>query len=154
MLDVQLSYWKRKLHGAPLLLDLATDHTKALVADLQRGTQSFAISKGLSDKLKALGRQEEATLFMVLMATFNLLLHRHTGKDDFVVGTPIANRNRLETEGLIGFFANTLVLRTNLAGNPTFRELVRRVREVCLDAYVYQDLPLNAWSRNYISSEI
>ena len=78
---------------------------------------------------------------MVLVAAFNLLLHRHTGKDDFVVGTPIANRNRLETEGLIGFFANTLVLRTSLAGNPTFRELVRRVREICLEAYVYQDLP-------------
>jgi len=141
VLDVQLSYWKRKLYGAPPLLDLGTDHTRPSSQTFKGAHQTFVLPKGLSDKLKALGRQEEATLFMVLVATFNLLLHRHTGKDDFVVGTPIANRDRLETEGLIGFFANTLVLRTNLAGNPTFRELVRRVRETCLDAYVYQDLP-------------
>ena len=78
---------------------------------------------------------------MTLLAAFKILLHRYTDQDDIVIGTPIANRNRLEIEGLIGFFVNTLVMRTDLSGNPTFRELVRRVREVCLGAYAHQDLP-------------
>ena len=88
-----------------------------------------------------MSRQEGATLFMTLLAAFKVLLHRYTSQDDLVVGTPIANRNRLETEGLIGFFVNALVLRTDLSGNPSFRELLRRVREVCLAAYGHQDLP-------------
>ena len=80
---------------------------------------------------------------MTFLAAFKVLLHRYTSQDDLIVGTPIANRNRLETEGLIGFFVNTLVLRTDLSGNPSFRELLRRVREVCLGAYGHQDLPFD-----------
>src|SRR5207245_456479 len=86
-------------------------------------------------------RREGATLFMTLLSAFQTLLHRHTGQDDIVVGSPIAGRNRAETEGLIGFLANTLVLRTDLSGNPTFRELLGRVREVTLGAHAHADLP-------------
>ena len=107
----------------------------------QGAHQSLLLPKQLGEALKALSRQEGVTLFMTLLAAFKILLHRYTSQDDLVVGTPIANRNRLETEGLIGFFVNTLVLRTDLSGNPSFRELLRRVREVCLAAYSHQDLP-------------
>ena len=92
-------------------------------------------------ELQALSRQEGATLFMTLLAAFQALLHRYTGQDDIVVGTPIAGRNRSEVEGLIGFFVNTLVLRGDLSGDPSFRELLRRVKQVALEAYAHQDVP-------------
>ena len=95
----------------------------------------------MTNGLKALSRQEGVTLFMTLLAAFQTLLHRHTGQEDIVVGSPIAGRNRAEIEGLIGFFVNTLVLRTDLSGDPTFRELLARVRKVALDAYGHQDVP-------------
>jgi non-ribosomal peptide synthetase component F len=95
----------------------------------------------LTQALKALSQRQGVTLFMTLLAVFQVLLHRYTGQDDIAVGSLIANRNRIETEGLIGFFVNTLVLRTNLCGDPTVRELLGRVREVCLGAYAHQDLP-------------
>jgi non-ribosomal peptide synthetase component F len=101
----------------------------------------LALPKRLGDELKALSRQEGVTLFMALLAVFQALLHRYTGQDDIVVGTPVAGRDRAELEGLIGFFVNTLVLRTNLSGNPSFRQLLGRVREVALGAYTHQDLP-------------
>jgi non-ribosomal peptide synthetase component F len=101
------------------------------------------LPKHLQEGFKALSRQEGVTQFMMFLAAFNVLLYRYTSQDDLVVGTPIANRNRLETEGLIGCFVNTLVLRTDLSGNPSFRELLRRVREVCLGAYGHQDLPFD-----------
>jgi alpha-ketoglutarate-dependent taurine dioxygenase len=104
-------------------------------------TQSFALSANLSEKLKTLSRQEGATLFMTLLAAFQTLLYRYTQQDDIVLGTDVANRNRAETEPLIGFFINLLVLRTDLSGNPSFRELLGRVREVTLGAYAHQDLP-------------
>src|SRR5271155_6041254 len=91
--------------------------------------------------MSKLSRQEGSTLFMTLLAAFNVLLRGYTGEDDLIVGTPVANRNRLEIEGLIGFFVNALVLRTDLSGDPTFREVVRRVRKICVDAYGHQDLP-------------
>jgi non-ribosomal peptide synthetase component F len=99
------------------------------------------LSEELTKSLKDLSRCEGVTLFMTLLATLNILLCRHTGQDDIIVGSTIAGRNRSETDGLIGFFINALALRTHLSGNPTFLELLKRVREVCLDAYTHQDLP-------------
>src|SRR4029077_19017507 len=95
----------------------------------------------LLQSLKALGRGEGATLFMTLLAAFQVLLHRYSGQEDIAVGSPIAGRGRTELEGLIGFFVNTLVLRTDVSGNPAFRELLARVRENALGAYTHQDLP-------------
>ena len=141
VLQTQIDYWKRQLEGSPPLLDLPIDHPRPAVQTFRGGHQSLSLTKALGNALSALSRKEGATLFMTLLAAFKVLLRCYTSQDDLVVGTPIANRNRLETEGLIGFFVNTLVLRTDLSGNPTFRELVRRVREVCLGAYAYQDLP-------------
>ena len=137
----QLEYWTKQLAGAPDTLELPTDHRRPAVLSL-RGTTEKAIFPGeLTDRLNELGRQEGATLFMTLLAAYQMLLYRYTRQDDIVVGSPIASRNRAEIEDLIGFFVNTLVMRTDLSGNPTFRELLRRVREVALGAYGNQDLP-------------
>ena len=141
ILETQLTYWKQQLLGAPQLLELPTDHPRQAVQTFHGARQSMLLPRTVSDRLKALSRQEGVTLFITLLAAFQVLLHGYTNQDDLVIGTPIANRNRLEIEGLIGFFVNTLVLRTDLAGDPTFRELLRRVREVCLGAYAHQDLP-------------
>lgn len=141
VLEIQLDYWRRQLGTAPALLDLPTDHTRPMVQTFRGAHQSLRIPQSLSTGLKALSRQHGATLFMTLLATFKILLHCYTSQDDISVGTPIANRNQLELEGLIGFFVNILVMRTDLSGNPTFSEILRRVREVCLGAYAHQDLP-------------
>lgn len=141
VLDTQLTYWKQQLLGASPFLELLTDHPRPNVQTYRGAHQSLRLPKSLGDRLKTLSRQEGVTLFMVLVAAFQILLRTYANQDDFVVGTPIANRNRIEIEGLIGFFVNTLVLRTNMSGDPDFRELLRRVREVCLGAYAHQDLP-------------
>jgi len=141
VLQRQLDYWKEQLNGAPPLLELPEDHPRPAVQTFRGGHQSLLLPKAIGGALKALSRDEAATLFMTLLAAFKVLLHCYTRQDDLVVGTPVANRNRLEIEGLIGFFVNALVLRTDLSGNPTFRELMRRVRKVCVDAYAHQDLP-------------
>jgi amino acid adenylation domain-containing protein len=143
VLETQIAYWKEQLADAPALIDLPTDHPRPAVQTFRGAHQSLVLPKHLQDGFKALSRQEGVTQFMTLLAAFNVLLHRYTSQDDLIVGTPIANRNRLETEGLIGFFVNALVLRTDLSGNPSFRELLRRVREVCLGAYGHQDLPFD-----------
>ena len=143
VLETQIAYWKKQLAGAPALIDLPTDHPRPAVQTFRGAHQSLVLPKHLQEGFKALGRQEGVTLFMTLLAAFKVLLYRYTSQDDLIVGTPIANRNRLETEGLIGFFVNALVLRTDLSGNPSFRELLRRVREVCLGAYGHQDLPFD-----------
>ncbi len=122
-------------------LELPTDHPRPAAQSFRGSHQSLLLPNSVSERLKALSRQEGVTLFMTLLAAFTILLHRYTDQDDLIVGTPIANRNRLEIEGLIGFFVNTLVMRTDLSGNPTFRELLQRVREACLGAYAHQDLP-------------
>ncbi len=140
VLERQLSYWKRQLGGVQLL-ELPTDRPRSAVQSLRGTTQSFMLPKDLSEALNALSRKEGVTLFMTLLAAFQILLHRYTGQEDIAVGSPIANRTRSEIEGLIGFFVNTLVLRTDLSGSPSFRELLSRVRRAALDAYEHQDLP-------------
>ncbi|MBW4575234.1 MAG: amino acid adenylation domain-containing protein [Aphanothece sp. CMT-3BRIN-NPC111] len=140
VLETQLNYWKQHLNRLPML-QLPTDRPRPAVATFQGAQQSFVLSKALTEALKALSQREGVTLFMTLLAAFKVLLHRYTGQDDIPVGSPIANRNREEIEGLIGFFVNTLVLRTDLSDNPSFRELLGRVREVTLGAYAHQDLP-------------
>ncbi|OUL18945.1 non-ribosomal peptide synthetase [Nostoc sp. T09] len=141
VLPTQLNYWKQQLGDNLPILELPTDRPRPALQSYNGATQPFQLSKSLTEKLKYLSQQEGATLFMTLLAAFKVLLHRYTQQEDVIVGTPIANRNRAEIEGLIGFFANTLVLRTNLANNPSFRELLQQVREVTLGAYAHQDLP-------------
>ncbi|MGC0779176.1 MAG: amino acid adenylation domain-containing protein, partial [Candidatus Acidiferrum sp.] len=143
VLETQIAYWKERLAGAPALIDLPTDLPRPAVQTFRGAHQTLVLPKSLKDGFKALGRQEGVTLFMAMLAAFKVLLYRYTSQDDLIVGTPIANRNRVETEGLIGFFVNALVLRTDLSGNPSFRELLRRVRQVCLGAYSHQDLPFD-----------
>ena len=141
VLDEQISYWKKQLDGAPPVLELPTDHARPAVQSSRGQGQFICLPTALTEALRALGRQEGATLFMTILASVQVLLSRYTRRDDIVVGTPTANRMRTETEGLIGFFVNTLVFRTDLAGDPSFREFVRRVRAVSLEAFSYQDLP-------------
>ncbi len=140
-LDRELTYWKEKLAAAPPVLELPRNEARANPPGYHAGAQSFLISAGMTDRLRDLCRRDDVTLFMVLLAVFYTLLHRYSGQDDIVIGTTIANRNRSELEDLIGFFANTLALRTRLSGNPTFRDVLRAVRETALGAYAHQDLP-------------
>jgi amino acid adenylation domain-containing protein len=141
VLETQLAYWKAHLEGAPPLLMLPANRPRPAVPSYRGGQVTFSLPKPLTTALKALSDRQGCTLFMTLLAAFKALLHRYTGQDRIVVGTPIANRRRVEVEGLIGFFVNTLVLHTDLGGNPSFRELLARVRQVALGAYAHQDLP-------------
>ncbi|MCI0420449.1 MAG: condensation domain-containing protein [Acidobacteria bacterium] len=140
-LETQITYWKQRLGDNPPVLKLPTDYSRPAVQTSRGAKQSRLLPRRLCESLKELSQQEKATLFMTLLAAFQTLLYRYTGQDDISVGTPIANRNRAEIEGLIGCFINTLVMRTDLSGDPSFRKLLRRVREVALGAYAHQDLP-------------
>ncbi len=140
-LNRQLAYWREHLKGAPPSVDLPNDSARPPQLNYRGATFLFELSADLSESITALSRREGVTLFMALLAAFKALLFRYTGQSDIVVGTPVANRNREELEGLIGFFVNTLALRTDFSGSPTFRELLHRVREVSLGAYAHQDLP-------------
>jgi hypothetical protein len=140
-LEEHLSYWRRQLSGAPALLELPTDFPRPQVQTYEGAHHYLSLPSGLALGVRELSRQESTTPFMTLLAAFAGLLYRLTGEDDILVGSPIANRGRAELEGLIGFFSNTLVLRTRVSGNPTFRQLLRRAREVALGAYAHQDLP-------------
>ena len=139
--EEQLAYWKRYLSGSPPMLEITTDHPRPPRMTYRGGEEWFEISLGLTERLNELSRREGTTLYMTLLAAFLTLLHRYTGQDDLVVGTPLAGRDRAEIENLIGFFVNTLALRTDLSGDPSFRELLRRVREVALGAFAHQDVP-------------
>jgi amino acid adenylation domain-containing protein len=141
VLKSQLDYWKQQLHGAPAVLELPTDRPRPAIRSFRGAHQDLMLPRSLSERLYALGRQEGTTLFMTLLAAFATLLSRYSGQEDIVVGSPIAGRTRVDVEDLIGFFVNTLALRTDLSGNPTFRELLARVRAVMLGAYAHQDLP-------------
>jgi len=141
VLENQLNYWRHQLAGAPPLLQLPTDRPRPKLQSFRGGTEYIELDGELTQKLKALSRRSGATLFMTLLTAFVALLSRYSGQEDIVVGSPIANRNRSELESLIGFFVNTLVLRSDLQGNPTFSDLLGRVRRVTLDAYAHQDVP-------------
>ncbi|WP_164002997.1 non-ribosomal peptide synthetase, partial [Pyxidicoccus caerfyrddinensis] len=141
VLYAQLAYWKHQLQGAPAVLELPTDKPRPTVQTFAGEGRGFLWPRELWESTKALAHGEGATPFMVLLAAFQTVLSRYSGQDDVCVGSPIANRTRAETEGLIGFFVNTLVLRARLGGNPTFRQLVAQAREVTLGAYAHQDVP-------------
>jgi len=140
-LERQLAYWKNQLSGIPALLDLPTDRPRPAVQTFRGRTQSTIFGSELLEALRAFNRREGVTLFMSLLAALQTLLYRYTGQEDIVVGAAIANRNRTEVEGLIGFFVNTLALRARFAGDPTFREFLASVRRGALEAYEHQDLP-------------
>ncbi len=141
VLAEQIAWWRRALASAPVVLDLPLDHPRGPVPNSRGGGQPFALPSEVQERLHAVVREQGVTLFMTVLLAFQALLCRCSRQEDVLVGTPIANRNRVETEDLIGFFANTLVLRGDLSGGPTFREGLTRVREVCLGAFAHQDLP-------------
>ncbi len=140
-MDQRIGWWARQLAGAPQLLELPLDRPRPNLQTYRGGRAGARISADRTTAVEALSRRLGVTPFMVLLAGFAALLSRHSGQSDVVVGTPIANRDRTEVEGLIGFFANTLALRVELGGDPSFGELARRVREMALGAYAHQDVP-------------
>ncbi|HXQ69287.1 MAG TPA: amino acid adenylation domain-containing protein, partial [Pyrinomonadaceae bacterium] len=141
VLEEQMSYWRQLLAGAPTVLELPTDRPRPGMQSFAGTLHHFELSRELSEQLNALSRREGVTLFMTLLAAYQTLLHRYTNQTDIVVGTPIANRARGETEALIGFFVNMLVMRADVSGDPTFRELLEQIKEVSLGAYAHQDVP-------------
>ncbi|MEG3833750.1 amino acid adenylation domain-containing protein [Microcoleus sp. Z1_C3] len=141
VLETQLAYWKKQLGGNLPVLNLPTDRPRSAVQTFRGAVHKFTIPKAIAEEIAQLSQREKATLFMTLLAAFKTLIYRYTGQEDILVGSPIANRNRREIEEVIGLFANTLVFRTNLSSNPTFKELLGRMREVALGAYNHQDLP-------------
>ncbi len=140
VLASQMAYWREKLDDLSTL-NLPTDRPRPAVQTYAGSGEKMALDAELSQQLKSLSRQAGVTLFMTLLGAFAVLMHRYSGQDDVVIGSPIANRNRSELEDLIGFFVNSLVMRTDVSGDPSFRELVQRVNRTALDAYEHQDLP-------------
>jgi len=140
LLEAQLRYWRQQLAGAPDL-ELPTDWPRSRSTYQRCDSESFELGQETSEKMNALCHREGVTLFMLLLAAYQVVLGRYTGQQDIVVGSDIANRNRLELEGLIGFFVNQLVLRTDLSGDGSFRELLQRVRQTVLEGYEHQDVP-------------
>jgi hypothetical protein len=141
VLKEQVQYWREQLAGAPQVLELPADRVRPAVQSYRGGHERFVIDADVSERLRELSRREGVTMFMLLLAAFDVLLMRYSSSEDIVVGTDVAGRRHKELEGLIGFFVNQLVLRTDLSGNPTFNELLQRVKEVCIGAYSHQDLP-------------
>jgi amino acid adenylation domain-containing protein len=141
LLEKQLAYWREALGGELPELELPMDHPRPARQSFRGAAEGIEYSGEILPRLKEIGRERNATLFMTLLAAFDLLMWRYSGQADLLVGTPIANRNRRETEALIGFFVNTLVLRSKVNGNGTFRELLDQVRETTLRAYEHQDVP-------------
>ncbi|AGC44899.1 non-ribosomal peptide synthetase [Myxococcus stipitatus DSM 14675] len=141
LLDQEIAWWRQHLEGASPSLELLTDRPRPAVQTYRGSVLPFTLSREVTQAVKALAQREGATSFMVLLASFQLLLSRYSGQDDISVGSPIANRNRAETEGLIGFFVNTLVFRSRLQGVRSFRELLAQVRLNTLAAYEHQDVP-------------
>ena len=140
-LEQQLTYWEEKLAGAMPVLELPTDHPRPAVAQNEGDLVFFELDPKLTEPLRQLSNQSEASLFMTLMAAYNILLARYTAQEDIIVGTPTANRHVVELEALIGFFVNMVVFRSDLSGNPTFRSLLTQMRRTALDAYANEDVP-------------
>ena len=140
-LERELGYWREQLRGAPAVLELPTDRVRPAVQTYRGGRQSVRVTSEVVSRLREVGQSEGATLYMVLLGAFSVLLWRYSGAEDVVVGTPVANRTRGEVEGLIGFFVNTLVMRVEVRGEESYRELVRRVREVSVGGYGHQEVP-------------
>jgi amino acid adenylation domain-containing protein len=138
-----MAYWKAKLGGAPAVLSLAADYPRPAVPSNRGGKVRVEVAQARLDRLQEMGRAENATLYMVMLAAFNVILARYSASDDVMAGSPIAGRRFKELENVIGMFVNTLALRTDLSGDPTLRELVGRVRETVLGAYEHQDIPLD-----------
>lgn len=141
VLEDQLAYWRQHLDGAPSMIDLPTDRPRPLVQSFDGARHHLKLSPQLAVQLKRLSQQRGVTMFMLLLAAFETLLHRYSGQTDIVVGSPIANRNRAEVEHILGLFANTVALRTNFSGDPIFTELLDQVRDVTLGAHAHQDAP-------------
>ena len=140
-LEQELAYWRRQLQGAPVLLELPADHSRPATQSFRGACCTISSSRALHEQLRAIARREGVTLYLLLLTAFKAVINRYTGREDIVIGTPIAGRNETETESLIGFFVKTLALRTDLSGAPTVRELLQRVKQVVLDAHAHQDLP-------------
>jgi hypothetical protein len=140
-LEAELGYWTKQLEGMPEELELPFDFPRLPVQSIWGAKHFLKIPKAVSEGLRVLGRQHGASLFMTLVAGWKALLHRYTGQDDIVVGAPVANRNRSEYENMVGFFVNSVLLRTRLNGDPTFLELLSRVREMVFGAFSHQDFP-------------
>ncbi len=141
VLEKQMRYWRGELGGALPVLDLGTDRLRPAARRSLGGTYRFVLTQQLIDDLKELSRREGCTLFMSLLAAYGVLLHRYSSQEDLIIGTPIAGRTRLETEGLVGLFVNTLAIRVHCGGDPTFLELLKRIREKALGAYDHQEVP-------------
>ena len=141
VLDQQLQYWREELSGELPVLQLPMDRPRPAIQTHHGSIYTLVLPSTLHDKLNELSRKEGATLFMTLLAAYQSFLSRYTGQEDILVGSPIANRNYREIEGLIGFFVNTLVYRANLSGRPTFQDVLYQVRQKALKAYEYQDIP-------------
>jgi amino acid adenylation domain-containing protein len=141
VLTDQLAYWKKQLEGAPATLELPTDRPRPSLPTYRGRVQSFALPQSLTNALRTLSSREGSTLYMTLTAAFNTLLYRYTGQEDILIGTATGGRKQPEVQKLMGVFINTLVMRTNLSGDPTFRELLGRVREVTIEATSHQDIP-------------
>ena len=140
-LEQEIEYWRNKLEGAPPLLELPTDAPRPASKTINGARQSVLLPDKLTQEIKNLCQQENVTLFMTLLAAYQVLLARYSGQEDIIVGSPIAGRTQAETEPLIGFFVNSLVMRTNLSGNPAFTELLGRVQQTALEAYEHQNVP-------------
>src|SRR5262249_16779744 len=140
VLEDKLEYWRKQLTGIENL-EMPADHPRPAVQSHRGAVRNFIFDPELTRKLRALSQREGATLFMTMLAGFDVLMSRYSGQQDVAIGTDIANRNRAEIEGLIGFFVNQLVLRVKVRARESFRELLKQVREVCLGAYAHQDLP-------------
>ncbi|MCG1042707.1 non-ribosomal peptide synthase/polyketide synthase [Mycetohabitans sp. B8] len=140
-LERELNYWRKQLAGAPAALELPTDRPRPAMPSGRGHGLAVHVPAALAAQLKALAQREGATLYMTLLTAFQIVLSRWSGQDDIVVGSPIAGRTQAQTEGLLGFFLNTLALRTDLSGNPCFNELLAQVRETALEAYAYQAVP-------------